>query len=74
VKSNAKEAARKNEFQTQLQADAAVRLVAREDFTFRNSENMHIPPISSRQEGRFARIVTIRGAGCGGRDGVGRFF
>jgi hypothetical protein len=29
--------------------------------------------VSSRQEGRFARIVTIRGAGCGGRDSAERF-
>jgi hypothetical protein len=31
------------------------------------------PAIPSQREGRFARIVTTRGAGCGGRDGVGRF-
>jgi hypothetical protein len=39
------------------------------------SENRNMclfPSVSSWQEGRFARIVTIRGAGCGGRDSAGR--
>jgi hypothetical protein len=56
----------------QLQADSSARPFGAKIFLSENRKICISIAVSSRQEGRFARIVTIRGAGCGGRDSAGR--